>query len=57
MVTGFVSVPIFKFVIQPLEGIGPYFEKLDVLGPSFVVSFIFGVIFSYAFPPQKELQS
>lgn len=57
MITGFLCVPFFKFVIQPMDGIGPYFEKLDVLGPSFVVSLIAGVIFSKLFPPKNALES
>ncbi len=46
MVTGFLCVPIFKFVIQGIDGIGPYFEKLDVLGPSFAISMIAAVVVS-----------
>jgi sodium/proline symporter len=47
MITGFLSVPIFKFGISSLEGIGIYFEKLGELGPSFIMAFIVGVIVSY----------
>lgn len=50
MITGFLCVPFFKFVIQPLDGIGPYFEKLDVLAPSFLLAMISGIIFSKMFP-------
>jgi sodium/proline symporter len=46
MLSGFMAVPFFKFYVQELEGVGPYFEKLDVMGPAFVVSFIFGFIFT-----------
>ena len=46
MITGFLCVPFFKFIIQPMEVIGIYFEKLDVLAPSFVLAMLAGVIFS-----------
>jgi sodium/proline symporter len=44
MIAGFLSVPIFKFGMTSIESVGIYFEKLDVLGPSFLVAFIVGVI-------------
>lgn len=46
MVAGFLSVIVIKFVFQNLEGVGPYFQALDVLAPSFAVAMIFGWIFS-----------
>lgn len=46
MLSGFLAVPFFKFYVQGLEGIGPYFEKLDVMGPAFAVSFVFGYVFT-----------
>jgi len=46
MLSGFVAVPFFKFYVQELEGIGPYFEQLDVMGPAFAVSFVFGFLFT-----------
>ncbi len=46
MITGFLSVPIFKFGFASLDTIGIYFEKLDVLGPSFLLSIIVGVVVS-----------
>ncbi|MEX0810847.1 MAG: sodium/proline symporter [Chitinophagales bacterium] len=50
MITGFLSVPLFKFVIQNIEGIGPYFVELDVLAPSFALSMLAGWIFSKIYP-------
>jgi sodium/proline symporter len=50
MITGFLCVPFFKFVVQNMDGIGPYFERLDVLGPSFLISMIAAFVFSKAFP-------
>lgn len=46
MITGFLCVPLFKFVLQDLNTIGPYLEKLDVLGPSFFISMLVAVIVS-----------
>jgi sodium/proline symporter len=54
MITGFVGVPLFKFVIMPLEGIGPFFKALDVLAPAFVLSFIVGVVVSLGDLEGKE---
>lgn len=53
MITGFLCVPFFKFVVQEIDGIGMYFEKLDVLFPSFVVAMIVGVIVSRIIPPRS----
>lgn len=50
MTTGFACVPFFKFVVQPMDGIGAYFEKLDVLVPSFLLAMIAGWMFSRLFP-------
>ena len=50
MVTGFLCVPFFKFVVANMDGIGPYFEKLDVLAPSFLISMIIGWLFSKLYP-------
>ncbi|NOY47624.1 MAG: sodium/proline symporter [Chlorobi bacterium] len=46
MITGFLSVPLFKFGMTSIESIGIYFEKLDVLGPSFFLAIVVGVIVS-----------
>ena len=50
MIAGFFCVPFFKFVIIPMDGIGAYFEKLDVLGPSFLIAMITAWIFSKLYP-------
>jgi len=54
MITGFASVPLFKFVIQNIEGIGVYFEKLDVLAPSFLLAMIAGWIFTKLYPSKVQ---
>lgn len=50
MVTGFACVPFFKFVVQEIDGIGPYFQQLDVLAPSFVLAMLAGWVFSRIYP-------
>ncbi|MEO1625135.1 MAG: sodium/proline symporter, partial [Bacteroidota bacterium] len=55
MLTGFLCVPFFKFVVVNMDGIGPYFEKLDVMAPSFLISMIVGYIFSKAYPKTESL--
>lgn len=42
MLAGFLSVPLFKFGATALPVWGPYFEAMDVMGPSFAVAFIVG---------------
>lgn len=51
MVSGFISIIIFKFVVTEIESVGPYFKELDVLAPSFVVAMFFGWVFSKIYPP------
>ncbi len=55
MITGFACVPIFKFIVQGIDSIGIYFEKLDVLAPSFLLSMIAGWVFTKMYPA-KETQ-
>lgn len=52
MISGFACVPLFKFVFQEMEGVGIYFEKLDVLFPSFLIAMLVGWVFSKVFPPK-----
>lgn len=51
MISGFLSVIIFKFVFQNMESVGDYFVALDVLAPSFLIAMIVGWIFSKVYPP------
>ena len=52
MITGFVSVIFFKYVVSNMEGIGAYFIELDVLAPSFLLAMIVGYIVSKIAPPK-----
>jgi len=54
MISGFLSVIVFKFVFQNMESVGAYFAALDVLAPSFLVAMIFGWIFSKVYPPAQQ---
>ena len=53
MITGFVSVILFKFIFSNIEGIGAYLKELDVLAPSFALAMIVGYIVSKIFPPEN----
>lgn len=55
MVAGFLCVPIFKFGVQSIDGVGAYFQQLDVLGPSFIISLFFGMVFSKLYPAKASL--
>ena len=50
MLMGFVSIPVFKFIVPKIEYIGPYFEKLDVMFPSVIIAIILGWIVSVYVP-------
>lgn len=54
MITGFLCVPLFKFVISDLESVGEYFVQLDVLAPSFAISMLMGYIFSKLYPKNHQ---
>ena len=46
MITGFLCVPIFKFGVSNIPDVGVYFDKLDVLLPSFLLAMLVGVVVS-----------
>jgi len=46
MIAGFLAVPFFQFLAPQLPGIGPYFDVLEEMVPSFVVSAAVGVLVS-----------
>ena len=56
MITGFLSVMLFKFVVSEMEGIGPYFKELDVLAPSFALAMIVGYAVSKLFPSKIAVE-
>ena len=46
MVTGFLCVPVFKFVMPLIPNLGLYFEKLGELTPAFFMALLIGIITS-----------
>ncbi|MFK7786448.1 MAG: sodium/proline symporter [Crocinitomicaceae bacterium] len=54
MITGFVSVIVFKFVVSEMDSVGAYFIELDVLAPSFAMAMLVGFIVSKIFPPRTD---
>lgn len=46
MISGFISVPFFKFVAPSLPGVGPAFGALEELPPSFAMGLLAGVVAS-----------
>ena len=54
MISGFLSVPLFKFYFQNHERWGDYFTQLDVLLPSFLIALFMGWVVSLLYPPTRE---
>jgi sodium/proline symporter len=54
IISGFLGVILFKFVVNELDVIGIYFDRLDVLAPSFIISLFFGWLFTKLYPIKKE---
>lgn len=46
MVSGFLCVPLFKFVFPAIPTYGIYFQHIAELFPSFIISIIFGILIS-----------
>lgn len=46
MITGFLSVPFFKFIVTQWAGIGPVMTNIAELLPSFILSLLIGYIIS-----------
>jgi len=46
MVTGFLSVPFFKFLAPEIAVVGPYFGQIAELLPSFVCAMFIGIVVS-----------
>ena len=44
MIAGFMSVPIFKFLMPQIETYGAYFSNMEEMLPSFIMAFIAGII-------------
>ncbi|WPP52563.1 sodium/proline symporter [Catalinimonas niigatensis] len=46
MLSGFLCVPLFKFVFPAIPTYGVYFQHIAELFPSFIISILFGIIIS-----------
>ena len=42
MITGFLCIPFFKFIVPGFSTIGPYINKLDVMLPSVLLAMLMG---------------
>jgi len=56
MITGFSMTIISKFVLQEMDGIGPYFTALETMPPSFLSALIVGYVVTILWP-DKNLQA
>lgn len=57
MITGFSMTMISKFVIQNMDGIGPYFVGLETMPPSFLSALIVGYLVTIIWPdPELEAE-
>ncbi len=57
MIVGFLSVPLFKFIVPLIPGWGIYFEKIAELGPSFLLAMLAGYLVSRWKPDPAITQS
>lgn len=55
MISGFVAIPLFKFVAPDIDVIGPYFSALESLPPAFAVSLLAGYIVTVMSPSSSEV--
>jgi Na+/proline symporter len=46
IITVFLCIPFFKFVMPGLDGVGIYFDKMAELRPTFVVGLTVGYLVS-----------
>ncbi len=56
MITGFSMTLISKFVLQSMDGIGPYFTALETMPPSFLSALLVGYVVSIMWP-DKQLEA
>tara|TARA_Y100000590_G_scaffold250053_2_gene280946 strand:- start:5776 stop:7302 length:1527 start_codon:yes stop_codon:yes gene_type:complete len=53
MIVGFLSIPIFKFLVPNLDTIGIFFDKTAELLPSFILGLLTGYLVSKIYPDKK----
>ena len=50
MISGFLGILVFKFIMPRIEGIGIYFDKIAELAPAMLMGFLSGYLVSRLFP-------
>ncbi|MDP6651021.1 MAG: hypothetical protein QGF90_02740, partial [Gammaproteobacteria bacterium] len=53
MLTGFSMTIISKFVLQALDGVGPYFVALETMPPSFLSALVVGYLVTIMWPDEE----
>lgn len=53
MIAGFSMTMISKFVLQSMEGIGPYFTALETMPPSFLSALLVGYVVTIMWPDEE----
>ena len=54
MLSGFLAIPFFKFIVQNFESIGPHFTALEALPPAFLISLLAGLLVSMLTKDQAQ---
>ncbi|MFY0675171.1 MAG: sodium/proline symporter [Bacteroidia bacterium] len=47
MITGFIGVPFFKFIMPLAPGVGPFFNSLEEMMPAFALAFAVGIFVTH----------
>ena len=50
IIVGFLSIPLFKFILASLDEVGIYFDRVAELGPSFAMGLLAGFLVSKWWP-------
>ncbi|MDT8429066.1 MAG: sodium/proline symporter [Pseudomonadales bacterium] len=53
MLTGFSMTIISKFILQEMDGIGPYFTALETMPPSFLLAMLVGYVVTRLWPDES----
>jgi hypothetical protein len=56
MISGFLGVLFFKFIMPRLGGIGIYFDKIAELAPALLIGLLSGYLVSKLFPNKPAPQ-
>lgn len=53
MITGFLCIPFFSFIVPKIAVVGPYFAQLSALPPSIFLAICVGIFVSIRWPDQS----